>query len=762
MRKKSLLVCGLLTVSTYAFAQNPEVEVKVKEEKEKKDKVQMPIEKKDVPKTETTIKGDDLLINSGAGGVNIFKSVELTPSVNVQTDDAYGLGGGSIRIRGFDNSQIGVTIDGMPLNDSGNFALYPHEYIDVENLESVTVERGSVNKRSPFYVEIGGAVRLITKPPKNRMGFEYNLRAGSFDFQKEFFRFDTGIIPKLGLKSFISFSHTEADKWKGPGKSPQYRDHLTIGLAQNFGILRWEFYFNNNAQLNYFYRPLNYAQSKDLDNYRWFDYTDNLIFTNNGVAYPSSASSILNNNLNYYKFYKNPYDNREYRANIEMDLTKDLTLSIKPYYWWGRGSGTSTTTFTSGGNTFLSWRQSFNFTDRPGVIAELTYRTNYGNFYGGYWYERAELKQWRPSTPVKVNPDGTFELITATSGTPSMRYDYIQKTVTTTNTPYIFYEKTGLAKILNINLGVRFAQVKRDFKTYTTTSTAPSSSVTGVPYYPDDSVYNDPRLVENVRLSYDKTYRKTLPSFGLGINITENIKPYFSYSKNFRVPQNFIGTIPSGVNANFVADQLKPEESDSYDLGVRFDYGRYYITPSVYYVDYKNRIIATADPDNPSLVYFRNAGKVKAYGWELEAGLNPTDNIGIYTSLSYNRAFFKDKLFYDGTTPYNIDGKELPDKPKYMYKLGLNIKSYGFQIRPTYQYIGPRYGNIINTEKTEAYNLVNLYVSKDIYKRNLTLYLDIYNLTDTKFIGRISPGTASGSYFVGAPFTISVGIRGRF
>ncbi len=762
MVRKSYLICALLAISTYAYAQEPEVEVKVRDERERRDRVQMPIEKKNVPKTETTIRGEDLLIYSGSGGVNIFKAIELTPSLNVQTDDAYGLGGGSIRVRGFDGTQIGVTIDGMPLNDSGNFALYPHEYIDVENLESITIERGAVGKRSPFYVELGGAVRLRTKPPKNKMGFEYNLRAGSFDFHKEFFRFDTGMIPKLGLKSFISFSHTEADKWKGPGKYPEYRDHTTIGLAQNIGILRWEFYFNNNAQLNYFYRSLNSTQAKDLDNYRRFDYMENLIYIGNGIAYPSNASSILNNNQFYYKFYKNPYDNREYRANIDIDLTKNLTLSVKPYYWWGRGSGTSATTFTSGGNTYLSWRQSFNFTDRPGVIAELTYRSSYGNFYTGYWYERSDLRQWQPSTPVKVNPDGTFDLITATSGTPSMQYNYIQKTITTTNTPYIFYEKTGLAKVLNINLGVRFAEVRRDFRTYTTTPNATSSTVRGVPYYPDDSVLDDPQLVKNVRLSYDKTYRKTLPSFGIGINITENIKPYFSYAKNFRVPQNFLGTIPSGVDANFVANQLKPEEADSYDLGVRFDYGRYYITPSVYYVNYKNRLIRITDPNDPNLVYLRNAGKVKAYGWELEAGLNPTDNIGIYTSLSYNFASFKDRVFYDGTTRFDIYDKKFPDTPKFMYKLGLNIKLYGFQIRPSYQYIGSRYGNIINTEKIDSYNLINLYVSRDIYKRNMTLYMDVYNLTDTKFTGRISPGTVTGSYYVGAPFTISAGIKGRF
>jgi Outer membrane receptor proteins, mostly Fe transport len=97
--------------------------------------------------------------------------------LNIQTDDAYGLGGGTIRLRGFDDTQIGVTIDDMPLNDSGNYRLYPHEYADMENLESITVERGAVSKRNPFYVEVGGAIRVRTRPPANKFREDVNFLA---------------------------------------------------------------------------------------------------------------------------------------------------------------------------------------------------------------------------------------------------------------------------------------------------------------------------------------------------------------------------------------------------------------------------------------------------------------------------------------------------------------------------------------------------------------------------------------------------------
>lgn len=754
---RPILLTGVLCVSTalvYAQEGSPTIRIRVQDQLEvQEDTTTIPVERQRAkPKTETTVKEQELRRGAGLGDVNVFKAIELTPSLNVQTDDAYGLGGGSIRLRGFDDRQIGVTIDGMPLNDSGNFALYPHEYADVENLESITVERGAVSKRSPFYVEIGGAIRITTRPPSNKFGITLFPKYGTNDFRRIFFRVDTGRLP-LGTKAFFSYSHTEADKWKGPGKHPEYRDHYTLGFQQNIGRLFWEFYYDLNVQLNYFYRPLNYQQALDLERFRRFDYTPNLIFPGgNGLVH--NNATIRDNNLNYYKFYKNPYTNHQLRANFELEITKDIKLTFKPYMWIGRGSGTSATTFTIRGNTYIAYREAYNYTDRPGFIAEINFKVLQGNLYTGFWYERSELKQWQPSFPVRVNPDGSYTLITSTVGTPRFQYNYIQKTITTTNTPYVFYETSELFGRLDLNVGMRFASVKRDFSNYLTTN---------MPYYPRDGIFDDPNLRKDPRLSYVKTYRKTLPSFGVGFKLTENIYPYFAYAKNFRVPPNFIGTIPTNVDAQFVVNQLKPEESHSYDLGVRFEFDKFYVVPSLYYVDYKNRLIRIADPTDPNLIYLRNAGKVEAYGYELEVGANPFRFLSIYGSYSYNVAEFKDNCttLATGNPVCGIRGNQVPDTPKNMLKAGMHLRLYGFNIKPSVQYIGSRYGTVDNRERIPSYTLVNLSVDRRI-TRDIRLYVDVVNLTDKKYIGRISPGETSGRYYVGAPFTLSAGLRGRF
>lgn len=655
------------------------------------------------------------------------------------------LGGGTVTIRGFTNDQIGIEIDNMPLNDSGNYNIYPHEYIDVENLESATVERGATNKTSPYYADIGGSIKLRTKPPKNKFGVFYDLRYGSFGFNKEFFRIDTGLLKRLNLKAFISFSHTDAEKWKGPGKSPQYRDHITIGLAQNFDRFRWEFYFDNNSQLNYFYRGLTYNQALDLDTYRRFDYDPNFLTSQGKV------------NANYYGFYKNPYTNREYRANIEIDLSKNMMLSIKPYYWWGRGSGTSAS--SSGNNVY--YKESYNYTDRPGLITNLSINLPMKSKIDiGYWWEYADLKQAQPSFPVKVNPDGSYTLLTNTTGTPSFGYNYIERTKTYTNTPYTNITVKNLMNMVDITAGFKYAQIKRDFDYYNTK---------GVPYIDMQNLFDYP-LTKNNNLSYSKTYRKFLPSLNIGLKIDENIYPYFAYARNFRVPKNYLGSFPAGVTAEQVANALSPELSDTFDLGVRFDYGTVYIVPAVYYTKYKDRIIYFTDPTNPSISYPQNVGKVDAYGAEIEVGMRPLRNLSLYTSASYNIAKLKESKYCGLSSALkqgciNIDGNQVPNTPKFMYKLGLNYEDFGVSIKPTFQYISSRYGDLTNKQQIGGYSIVNLNISTDrvrVFNRKVTAYVDIQNLLDTKYISRISVGDTYGTYYVGAPFTIAVGIKGGF
>jgi iron complex outermembrane receptor protein len=65
-------------------------------------------------------------------GQSVFQSLNQIPGVNFTNSDPFGTSGGNLRIRGFDGSRISVTFDGVPLNDSGNYALFTNQMLDSE------------------------------------------------------------------------------------------------------------------------------------------------------------------------------------------------------------------------------------------------------------------------------------------------------------------------------------------------------------------------------------------------------------------------------------------------------------------------------------------------------------------------------------------------------------------------------------------------------------------------------------------------------
>ncbi|WP_287103844.1 Plug domain-containing protein, partial [Brevundimonas sp.] len=71
-------------------------------------------------------------ISTQAPGQTILNSINLLPGVNFTNNDAFGSSGGDLTIRGFDSARISLTQDGVPLNDTGNYAIYSNQQLDPE------------------------------------------------------------------------------------------------------------------------------------------------------------------------------------------------------------------------------------------------------------------------------------------------------------------------------------------------------------------------------------------------------------------------------------------------------------------------------------------------------------------------------------------------------------------------------------------------------------------------------------------------------
>jgi iron complex outermembrane receptor protein len=195
------------------------------------------------------------LIEKQAPGQTILNVINMVPGVNFTNADPYGSSGGNIRIRGFDGNRISLTFDGVPLNDSGNYAIFASQQLDPELVEQVNVGLGVTDVDSPTASAAGGTVNYRSVMPTKDMGVRLSGSIGDWNYYRAFAMINTGVFTSVGTKAWIAASHGVNDKFKGTGEVNKYQLNAKIyqplgsngdfvSLAGNYNRSRNNFYRN--------------------------------------------------------------------------------------------------------------------------------------------------------------------------------------------------------------------------------------------------------------------------------------------------------------------------------------------------------------------------------------------------------------------------------------------------------------------------------------------------------------------------------------
>lgn len=185
-------------------------------------------------------------------GQTVLNSINIIPGVNFTQNDPYGSSGGNIRIRGFDGNRISLTLNGVQLNDSGNYAIFSNQQVDPEVVEQVNVNLGATDVDSPTASAAGGTVNIRTALPTREAQVRGSISGGTFSFRRGFIQFNTGDITEGGLRAWFSGSRTEYDHWRGQGeiKKTQFNTRIHQPLA-NGDFVSLFGHYNQNRNNNY-------------------------------------------------------------------------------------------------------------------------------------------------------------------------------------------------------------------------------------------------------------------------------------------------------------------------------------------------------------------------------------------------------------------------------------------------------------------------------------------------------------------------------
>ena len=290
-------------------------------------------------------------------GQTIFQSINQIPGVNFTNTDPYGTSGGNLRIRGFDGSRVSVTFDGVPLNDSGNYALFTNQMLDPELIERVDVNLGTTDVDSPTASATGGTVAFKTRRPSDEFGGQASIAGGDDNYKRAFLRVDTGEWGSLGTKAFFAASYQKYDKFKGPGDLEKKQVNAVIRQDfENENFISLGLHFNRNR--NAFYRTASaatFAQfGRDYDNIS----TCTLDAPTAGVADNDNATPVAtipggllaadnpansSSCSNFYGVRINPSDTGNIRMQSLWHLGDKLRLTFDPSWQYVMANGGGST-----------------------------------------------------------------------------------------------------------------------------------------------------------------------------------------------------------------------------------------------------------------------------------------------------------------------------------------------------------------------------------------------------------------------------------
>lgn len=697
---------------------------------------------------------------------NPYQALALLPSVNTYNQDATGLFGGGLTVRGFAAEQLGFTINGVPVNDSGNYAVYPQEYLDLENLCTQTVSQGNPDVNAPHSGATGGNVGITYCDPQDQQRFRFTQTLGERRLSRTFARIDTGRFADNRGKVFLSLSHSQADKWKGEGGAN--RDHLDAAFRWDqsednviLGTLLYNRFVNNNiatvslAQLNTTGYNTDYSP----------------VFTPGHLPGGTGAQKETGPSPQYYKLSLNPFENAIASLSGSFKLASETYLKVQPYYWFGFGTGgaqqnalsekafLNTTTGKTGAgvdlngdndtlDTVIVARSSVTKTQRPGVTAEINTAMDNHQLRFGIWYERAEHNQTQPAVPVNAAGEPVDVWLQNGQIKRPDGSTYQGRNWKTISTAYQFYANDNISFMGDrglLSLGVRAPTVTRDVTNYANEGFA--------------TTYN-----------IQRTYSDVLPQIGVRFNLTKEHQVFANVGKNFRAAPNYAFT-GSNVKLNAAGQvelvtQTMPETSVMTDVGYRLQTRDLSLSATLFNADFKDRQATAYDPIADKSTY-TNAGKVRTTGLELEAGTAPfLGGFTAYASLTAQSSDIKDNITVAKGQVLPTAGKQFTLTPDRMVSASLQYAVGPFYARLKLKYTGRQFATLMNDEEVPSYTTGDFDAGYNFGNlgslKNVQLRFNLSNITNTQYrnpatgsvvnakqVGATAPGTVF--YYLGAP-----------
>lgn len=735
-------------------------------------------------------------------GQTILDTINLIPGVNFTNSDAYGSSGGNLRIRGFDGARISLTFDGMPLNDTGNYAIYSNQQLDSEIIDQVNVNLGATDVDSPTASAAGGTVNYRSRIPGDTFGAQLSASYGENDYHRVFGMIDTGILTSFGTKAFVSASTARNDKFKGPGRieKQQYNAKIYQPLGDNGDFIAIGAHYNENR--NNFYRnpsvndlrtlfgdtvvplaanatpadpiligDLSKAQEKAV-----FAFENNAFCVLDGptagVADNDGAGAAANpadpaGCTNFHGLRINPSNTGNVRAQSRFTLADGLILTVDPSFQYTLANGGGTTVVAensamvigasglagvdlNGDGDLLDrvrlYTPNTTNTRRYGVTASLIWDVAPEHRVRlAYTFDRGRHRQTGDYGYLTAigHPENVFggrngRPVLDGDGNPLQQRDRLS--IALLHQVAGQYVGRFMDDALRVELGLRAPFFKRSLNQYCYTQTGGSgfATCTGQPGGPGVIVAPDAQGPFPAN-SFFAPFEAEYKFDKLLPNVGATYRLGNAVSLFASYAKGFSAPRTDNLYRTPQVD-VNPETTDAFDLGIRYTNGRVQAQATAWHIAFQNRIVSAFNQDL-GISLDRNIGDVDSYGVDASIAFKPTQAISLYAFGSYIDTEIKNDLVISPTVTLATGGKFMPETPQWQLGGRAQFTLGPIELGGQVKWVDDRFATELNDIRVKGYTLVDLDARFSLASFGLEkswLQLNVSNLFDTFYFGNLS------------------------
>lgn len=644
-------------------------------------------------------------------GTSPLKLLAKLPGVHFTAADPWGNYEWSARlsIRGFNQQQLGFTLDGIPLGDMsyGNHnGLHISRAVIAENMGAVEVSQGSGALDTASSSNLGGTVRFSTRGPQAERGITVAQTVGSDDTFRSFARYDSGDIN--GFSAFISGVRHEAEKWKGFG--PQ--DSRQFNAQARYSTGDWSLGATVNTsrrnETDYADLSLDSARRLGMD---WDNYAPN--WERAIRAAFGQFSGGVNNLDDAYYLGRGLRDDNLYALDFEAAFG-DATLRAKYYRHTNEGQGHWVTPYSASSPTLpLRLRTTEYVIDRDGITAGIELPVGIHTLSFGLWSERNEHNLQRNF--YNLNPDsppnrGHF------FRHPDQRV-FEQDFETSTRMLYVNNRISLDDGRLLVDLGARSLNVESE-------------------------AFSRRGTRAQGRIEAKDNF---LPQIGARYEIAEGFELFGAWAENMAAFRAGVGGSPfaaSQAGFDAIRSQLRPETSTSLEGGLRWGNDVLQSSLTLYRVDFEDRLLNISQCVGilgcPAVL--ANVGGVETRGAEAAVELGLAEGWSVFGSASWNQSEYAAD-YLDGTTRVATNGKAVVDTPELLANLELRYSRDGWEASVGTKFTGERYITFLNDSKVPDYWVANASLSYDFgrigWAESLKATFNVTNLFDESYFSTV-------------------------